>query len=93
MSKTKYVIYDNGDFHLFGEYEHHSGQNKYDADIVSTAFVNIYVSKEQPGVVLVECYGKSVSLNMSARPQDSKIIAKGLGLWDKYEDEPTRFHR
>jgi hypothetical protein len=92
MNKTKYVIYDDGSFKLFDETQAHSEQRQSSNNIISAAFINIYVAKNQPGRVLVDCYGESISLRMKARPEDNKIIAKGLGLYDPWSDEPLKFY-
>ncbi len=79
MKKMKYIIVDNG---------------QWDAPVIFDEFTQHFtVAANTPGKVIaagfirwtpdgMECYGESISLGVKARPEDTKMINKMLGVSD-----------
>jgi len=84
MLKTKYIVYKNDlgikDIIIFSSFETHSDvATKMGFVPVSAGFVNIHTSKDED-LIIVNCYGKSVSLDLSANKDDSGLACRMLGI-------------
>lgn len=48
-------------------------------DVESAGFVDFMV---EDGMLIITCFGRSVSLGKGSRPEDAKLIAQEMGLSD-----------
>jgi len=76
-SKMKYVMDEDDNFLLIPNYKGHDSVNIF--HIKSAGFIRFYIyDNDKLGV---DCFGKSVALNVEASPEhDSEIITKSLGF-------------
>lgn len=79
--KTKYVITSDNEIIVFPELLQHSEFRRFEP--VSAGFISFGVNKQ--GNPTCSCYGKSVSLGLSSRPEeDTKIAKRQLNMLDDY---------
>lgn len=73
MSQHKYVCIDTGlndVIIIFSDVVQHEFMEHLPGKIVSAGFINLNTFK---------CYGKSVSLNTSSRPEDTQLAIRQFG--------------
>ena len=79
MNKMKYIIVDNGLYNSVIIFDHIVKHNEMAQkmhaieSVVSAGFIEIVDGKFQ-------CYGRSVSLDIKSRPEDSDYINKFMGV-------------
>lgn len=79
MNKMKYIIYDTGLYDAVIIFDHIAQHNQVAQkmyaieSVVSAGFVDIVDGK-------FECYGKSISLDIKSRPEDSEYVNKFMGV-------------
>ena len=75
--ELKYILTDKGDFAIFTKLSNHSDVRGLHGKVVSAGFCHL-VREEEDVEAHIKCYGRSVSLNLESRPEDSDIINKKL---------------
>lgn len=79
--KTKYVITSNNEIIIFPELLQHSEFRCFEP--ISAGFISFGVNKQ--GNPTCSCYGESISLGLSSRPEEDTNIAKRqLNMLDDY---------
>ena len=76
--KQKYIITEDNNIIVFSELFQHSRFSGFNP--ISAGFLSINTTKDKNGYhnPSISCYGKSVSLNLESRPQDTEIAEKQI---------------
>lgn len=79
MNRVKYVIVD-GCAIVFSEAITHSDMVRYGKKAEGAGFVHFCQEVDHYGdpVIVAKCYGKSISLGVDSREEDSKIVTQQI---------------
>ena len=77
--KVKYIRTKNNGFIMFSLLVNHSDMARMIRDeVVSAGFVNF--GNDECGNIQFECYGKSVSLGLESKDDDSKALNRNMEI-------------
>ena len=76
--KTKYVVTKNNEIIVFSEILQHSEFKRFEP--ISAGFISFGINEK--GRPSCSCYGKSISLGIESRLEDTDIAKKQLNMLD-----------